>query len=101
METANAHLAVGQWRLFFFSPQRHPIDSIFQCDPSAAYIFGDRIKQLYRWLFCLSIFFGAASTAENIWSVGDLLNGITVIINDVGLLVLISVVVIENKNRLK
>lgn len=65
----------------------------FYGEQSAAYIFGDGVKKGYRWLFCLSIFLGANSNAESIWSLGDLLNGFTVIINLIGLLGLIGVVV--------
>jgi len=65
----------------------------FYGEQCAAFMFGERIKIPYRWLFCLSILLGATSSAENIWSWGDLLNGITVIINLIGLLGLITVVV--------
>lgn len=65
----------------------------FYGEQCAAFLFGDRIKLYYRWAFCLSILIGATSNAENIWSWGDLLNGITVIINLIGILALSSVVV--------
>lgn len=64
----------------------------FYGEQCAAYIFGDKIKIFYRWLFCSAILLGAASGAENIWSTGDLLNGITVLINLAGILLLSPVV---------
>lgn len=65
----------------------------FYGEQCAAFIFGDKIKKYYRWLFCFSILIGANSSPENIWSWGDLLNGLTVIINLIGILALSPVVV--------
>lgn len=65
----------------------------FYGEQCAAFIFGDRAKVIYRWLFCISILIGAAGNAENIWSWGDLLNGLTVVINLIGILALSPVVV--------
>lgn len=65
----------------------------FYGEQSAAYLFGDRIKKSYRWLFCVAILVGATPDTEKIWSMGDLLNGITVIINLIGIVALSSVVI--------
>jgi AGCS family alanine or glycine:cation symporter len=65
----------------------------FYGEQCAAFIFGDKIKVYYRWLFCAAILVGATSNAENIWSMGDLLNGLTVIINLIGVLALSPVVI--------
>ena len=65
----------------------------FYGEQCAGYLLGDRIKVLYRWLFCASIMLGAAGTAESIWSLGDVLNGITVIINLIGIIALSPVVI--------
>jgi AGCS family alanine or glycine:cation symporter len=65
----------------------------FYGEQCAAFLFGDKAKVVYRWLFCFSILIGANSSAENIWSWGDLLNGLTVIINLIGILALSPVVV--------
>ncbi|MFQ5602251.1 MAG: alanine/glycine:cation symporter family protein [bacterium] len=64
----------------------------FYGEQCAAFIFGDRAKVYYKWLFCTAILIGATSNAENIWSWGDLLNGITVLINLVGIVALSPVV---------
>jgi len=73
----------------------------FYGEQCAAFIFGDRVKIYYRWLFCFSILIGANSSPENIWSWGDLLNGLTVIINLIGILALSSVVVKTTFEKLK
>ena len=65
----------------------------FYGEQSAAFIFGNKVKIYYRWLFCGAILIGATSNAENIWSMGDVLNGVTVIINLIGIVALSSVVV--------
>jgi len=45
-----------------------------------AYIWGPGARKPYRWLFSVAICFGFLE-AEFLWSLGDLLNGIVVIIN--------------------
>lgn len=60
----------------------------FYGEQCAAFVFGDSVKRWYKWLFCLAILIGAASTAEKIWCFGDLLNGLTVLINLVGVVAL-------------
>ncbi len=60
----------------------------FYGEQCAAFIFGNRAKMYYRWLFCFAILIGANSNAENIWSMGDLLNGVTVLINLIGIVAL-------------
>ncbi len=73
----------------------------FYGEQCASFIFGDKIKVYYRWAFCAAILIGATSNAENIWSMGDLLNGITVIINLIGILMLSGVVVRTTREYLK
>jgi len=65
----------------------------FYGEQCASYLFGDKIKIYYRWLFCAAILLGATSSAENIWSLGDLLNGVTVVINLIGIILLSPVVI--------
>ncbi len=65
----------------------------FYGEQCAAFMFGNKAKIIYKWLFCFAILIGATSNAENIWSWGDLLNGITVLINLVGIVALSPVVV--------
>ena len=65
----------------------------FYGEQCAAFIAGDRVKIYYRWLFCCAILVGATSDAEAVWSMGDLLNGLTVLINLVGILGLSRIVI--------
>ncbi|MFQ6114638.1 MAG: alanine/glycine:cation symporter family protein [bacterium] len=95
-ESFSSALAFGHWivlgssLLFGYSTL---IVWCFYGEQCAAFIFGDKSKIFYRWLFCFAILIGATSNAENIWSMGDLLNGLTVLINLVGIVALSSVVV--------
>ena len=72
----------------------------FYGEQCAAYIFGDNIKKIYRWLFCITIMLGAVNDAEKIWSLGDLLNGITVIINLIGIAALSPLVIKLTKEKI-
>jgi AGCS family alanine or glycine:cation symporter len=53
-----------------------------------AYIWGPVAKKPYRWAFCLAIAFGFLES-ELLWSWGDLLNALTVIINVFALVFLV------------
>jgi AGCS family alanine or glycine:cation symporter len=50
------------------------------------YAFGLRVTRPYRWLYCGLIVFGATGKVETIWAWGDLMNGLQVFPNLVGLL---------------
>lgn len=82
-------IVLGSSLLFGYSTL---ITWCFYGEQCAAFMFGDRVKRVYKWLFCLAILLGANPNAENIWSLGDLLNGLTVLINLVGIVALSSVV---------
>lgn len=53
-----------------------------------AYIWGPGVRKTYRWMFCVAICFGFLE-AELLWSWGDLLNGMTVLINVIAVTLLI------------
>jgi len=95
-ESFHQALPLGNWivlgasLLFGYSTL---ITWCFYGEQSAAFVLGDKVKIPYRWLFCLAILIGATSKSETIWSMGDLLNGLTVIINLVGIVALSGVVV--------
>ena len=40
----------------------------------------------YRWVYCGLIVFGAAAKVETVWAWGDLMNGLQVFPNVIGLL---------------
>jgi AGCS family alanine or glycine:cation symporter len=52
------------------------------------YIFGPRIIVPYRWFYCLLIPFGALFKVDLVWSWGDIVNGLQVFPNVIGLLAL-------------
>jgi alanine or glycine:cation symporter, AGCS family len=56
------------------------------------YLFGSRVTMPYRWVYCLLIPLGATLSVETVWAWGDLLNGLQVFPNLVGLVGLSGVV---------
>ena len=56
------------------------------------YLFGPRIIMPYRWLFCLLIPVGAVAKVDVVWDSGDLLNGLQIFPNVIGLIGLSGIV---------
>jgi AGCS family alanine or glycine:cation symporter len=50
------------------------------------YILGVGVTKPYRWVYCGLIVFGAAAKVETVWAWGDLMNGLQVFPNIIGLL---------------
>jgi AGCS family alanine or glycine:cation symporter len=50
------------------------------------YLFGPRVILPYRWLYCLLIPFGAVAKVDVVWAWGDILNGLQVFPNVIGLI---------------
>ncbi len=50
------------------------------------YLFGPRIIVPYRWLYCLLIPIGATAKVDLVWAWGDILNGLQVFPNVIGLI---------------
>jgi alanine or glycine:cation symporter, AGCS family len=50
------------------------------------YLFGPRIILPYRWLYCLLIPFGAIAKVDLVWAWGDILNGLQVFPNIIGII---------------
>jgi len=50
------------------------------------YIFGVGVATPYRWTYCGLIVFGAVSKVETVWAWGDLMNGLQIFPNVVGLI---------------
>ena len=57
------------------------------------YIFGRAITVPYRWLYCILIVFGAIGKVELVWAWGDLMNGLQIFPNLVGVLGLSGIAV--------
>ncbi len=49
------------------------------------YVFGPRVILPYRWVYCLLIPLGATARVDAVWAWGDLMNGLQVFPNVVGL----------------
>jgi alanine or glycine:cation symporter, AGCS family len=62
------------------------------------YILGGRVTKAYRWVYCLLIVFGAASKVETVWAWGDLMNGLQVFPNLIGLVALSALVASKSKS---
>jgi AGCS family alanine or glycine:cation symporter len=56
------------------------------------YLFGPRVVRPYRWVYCALIVLGATSRVDVVWAWGDLMNGLQVFPNLVGLVGLAGVV---------
>jgi AGCS family alanine or glycine:cation symporter len=50
------------------------------------YIFGPRITVPYRWVYCGLIVFGAIGKVELVWAWGDLMNGLQIFPNLIGVI---------------
>jgi AGCS family alanine or glycine:cation symporter len=50
------------------------------------YVFGTRVTVPYRWVYCGLIVFGAIGKVETIWAWGDLMNGLQIFPNLIGVL---------------
>ena len=62
------------------------------------YIWGPRMRKVFRWGFCLLIIFGFME-AELLWSFADLLNASIVIVNVIAVFFLIRYVVSYTRHR--
>jgi AGCS family alanine or glycine:cation symporter len=68
---------------------------------SFSYLWGVKIKSLYRWVFCLFIIVGAGLKVEVAWSIGDIFNGLMTLSNLIGLVGLSGVALTSVKLYLK
>jgi AGCS family alanine or glycine:cation symporter len=50
------------------------------------YVLGRRVVVPYRWVYCGLIVFGAMGRVETVWAWGDLLNGLQIFPNLVGVI---------------
>lgn len=60
---------------------------------SYAYLFGERIRLPFRWVFCGMIVLGSIMKVEVAWSMGDLFNGMMALPNLIGILFLSGIAV--------
>jgi AGCS family alanine or glycine:cation symporter len=52
------------------------------------YVLGARVILPYRWIYCILILFGATARVDVVWAWGDLMNGLQVFPNVVGVVAL-------------
>jgi AGCS family alanine or glycine:cation symporter len=50
------------------------------------YVFGPRVVMPYRWIYCGLVVFGATSKVDTVWAWGDLMNGLQIFPNLVGVI---------------
>lgn len=56
------------------------------------YVLGDRVIVPYRWIYCMLVVLGATSQVDLVWAWGDLMNGLQIFPNLVGVLALSGLV---------
>lgn len=66
-----------------------------------SYLFSKKVVNYYRIVFVLSVFVGAVTSLELVWTFADIMNGLMALPNLVGLLGLSGVVVAETRIILK
>jgi len=49
------------------------------------YLLGTRVTLPYRWIYCILIVFGAQARVDTVWAWGDLMNGLQIFPNVIGL----------------
>ena len=62
------------------------------------YILGVGVTKPYRWIYCGLIIFGAAAKVETVWAWGDLMNGLQVFPNIIGLVALSALVASKSRD---
>jgi AGCS family alanine or glycine:cation symporter len=65
------------------------------------YLLGVRVTLPYRWIYCLLIPFGAMARVEVVWAWGDLMNGLQIFPNVIGLIGLSGLVAAVARQRLE
>ncbi|MGE0454694.1 MAG: alanine/glycine:cation symporter family protein [Vicinamibacteria bacterium] len=65
------------------------------------HVFGPRITRPYRWVYCLLIPFGAMAKVDLVWAWGDLMNGLQIFPNLVGVIGLSGVVAAVARERIR
>lgn len=64
-------------------------------EKAVEFLFGEKSIRLYRLVFVLAIMIGAVSKLELVWNISDLFNGLMIIPNLIGLLMLHRIIVSE------
>jgi len=65
----------------------------FYGEQGFAFLFGDKVRIYFRWIFCFALLGGTVNEVETIWIIADVMNGMMVIPNLIALVALGGVVV--------
>ena len=66
-------------------------------EKAAEYLVGSGVMKLYKLLFVILAFVGTVSSLQLVWNIADILNGLMVIPNVIGVLALSGVIVAESR----
>ena len=70
----------------------------FICPEKAIeYLFGSRVVNFYKIIFSILIFVGATMSLAFVWNFSDVMNGMMVIPNLIGILLLVKILKSETK----
>lgn len=64
---------------------------------AAEYLVGDGVIKIYKILFVIFSFVGTVASLDVVWNIADILNGLMVIPNVIGILLLSNVIIKETK----
>ncbi|MFO7981057.1 MAG: sodium:alanine symporter family protein [Candidatus Aminicenantes bacterium] len=53
---------------------------------SCEFFLGSKAKKVYYWILCAMMFFGGIMKVEAVWSLGDIVNGLKIVTNVIGLI---------------
>lgn len=67
---------------------------------AAEYLVGPGVIKLYKLVFVIFVFVGTVASLEVVWNIADILNGLMVIPNVVGIIGLSGIIVAEGKKYL-
>jgi AGCS family alanine or glycine:cation symporter len=59
---------------------------------SCEFFLGSKTKKIYYWILCVMMFFGGIMKVEAVWSMGDIVNGLKIVANVIGLIGLSGII---------
>ncbi len=59
---------------------------------SCEFFLGSKAKRIYYWILCMMMFFGGIMKVEAVWSTGDIINGLKIVPNVIGLIGLSGII---------
>ncbi len=68
---------------------------------SCEFFLGSKAKKVYYWILCTMMFVGGIMKVEAVWSMGDIINGLKIVPNLIGVIGLSGVIVKLNREYFK